>query len=168
MSQMDWSQLQKLADAEKFEPLPEETYHFVVEGAEMKPAQTGTGMNIKLKAKVISGPEAGRKTFGQIFVPYPNADVKPGTYGMMQAKLNGLGVTLAALAAAGAEPAQVGLMFVGKEFMGAVKHRQWQGRTIDGIENYAPVGGVPQLGTTKTLGGGTEQPAHQAPPKATF
>jgi len=145
MPDMDWAQLQQLAENEKFEPLPDgQTFVFVVEKGEMKATNSGNGQNISLKCKVAEGPESGRTSFANVFIPSPNSDVKPGAFGMMAAKLNAIGVPLQVLAQHGANPQQVGLLFVGKMFLGTISHREWpkgSGQFRDGIDTIAPLPG---------------------------
>lgn len=150
MPDMDWAQLQQLADNEKFEPLPAgQTFVFICEKAEMKGTASGNGMNISCKCKIVEGPESGRVSFANVFIPSPNSDVKPGAYGMMSNKLNAIGVPLALLAQHNAAPAQAALLFVGKTFLGTISHREWpkgSGQFRDGIDTIAPLpgsGGAP-------------------------
>lgn len=147
MAEFDWAELQRLAEDEKFEPLPEAVYVFVVEKAAAKPSAKNTGINFQLQCKVMEGPEAGRSTFANIFVAKPGADVKAGAYSMMAAKLNAIGVPLSTLAAHGATPQQAATLFVGRTFLGGVAHREWNGATRDGIDTIAPLpgGGMPGM-----------------------
>ena len=143
MGQIDWSQLQALAESEKFELLPEGNYLFRVESGEMKGTAKGNGMMLNLKCKVMEGPLAGRAAFGGIYIPTPGGDHKAGVFGMMNAKLNAIGLTLTELVQHNPTTEQVSTLVAGKTFIGGIKHREWNGQTRDGIDTFSPVGGSP-------------------------
>lgn len=153
MGQIDWSQLQALAESEKFELIPEDRYLFMVESGEMKATAKGNGMMLNLKCKIMEGPYAGRVQFGGIYIPTPGGEHKAGVFGMMNAKLNAIGLTLTELVRHNPTTEQVSTLVAGKTFIGGVKHREWNGQTRDGIDSFVAVGGaaatLPSAATTQ-------------------
>jgi hypothetical protein len=166
MGQIDWSQLQALAESEKFELIPEGKYVFIVESGEIKETAKKNGVMLNLKCKIVEGPLAGRVQFGGIYIPTPGGDHKPGVFSMMNGKLNAIGLTLAELVQHNPTDAQVSALVKGKTFIGEVKHRSWNGTMRDGIDGYASINGAPATLPAAAAPGATTLPAAPTSPFA--
>lgn len=142
MTTMNWGDLAQAAEADKIEPIPESKYLFEIVDAKASTSAKGTGVNVRIRAKVVDGEYAGRSSFGNLFIPFPGADVKPGTFNMASNKLNAVGVPLATLKEHGRSVEESMVLFKGKRFIGEIEHREWQGDIRDGIEGFQSLDSV--------------------------
>ena len=106
-------------------------------------AAKGGGVNITLKCKIVDGEQAGRTSLMNLYIPLPGHDAKPGTYNMMNVKLNSLGVPLAVLQQHNQPLEQSVLLFIGKHFIGDVELSDYKGEMRSNIETTYPIGQPP-------------------------
>lgn len=140
MASASWQDLIKNA-AEGPKPVPDGPYDVVVETASGdKPASTGKPM-IKLKLKIVAGPQQGQPIYDQIVLTEDN----PNALGFFFENLAALGVDQSRLASF-PPPDQGGMAYIAQAIVGAyatvdVGHRMWNGQTRNQINKYRPYQG---------------------------
>ncbi len=101
--------------ADAFNPLPEGTYDFIITETEGKVSSTGNPM-VRVKAKVASGPEAG-KAIKDFYVLRMASQAKKFVLHM-----KAMGITIETLTAHKPTMQQLAKVMEGKPFRGKVKH----------------------------------------------
>lgn len=128
------------ADAQELEPLPSDTYDFIIKSAEEKVAGSGNQMYV-VKAEVESGPHAKRVLFNN-FVLVPD---NPKALGMFFRNMGALGLNKTFFETNPSHQ-QVADALVGRRFRGKVKTgRIYNEKVQSDFEQISPAlgGGAP-------------------------
>lgn len=154
MSTVNWSQL--VQDAGDVNPVPIGKYDAICISAELKQSQSSSNEYWATKWRIQSGEHAGRTLFNNFVLVEDNPDALRAFF----INMRNIGITTDHLAQLGGDKNALTPLFVGRQAILTVNHREYQGTMRD---NVARLDAHPSGPMRNVQAGGAPSPVGVAP-----
>lgn len=163
MSTVNWSQLVK--DAGDINPVPIGKYDAICVSSELKQSQSSANQYWATKWKIQSGDQAGRVLYNNFVLTEDN----PNALKAFFINMRNIGITTAHLEQLGGDKNALTPLFVGRQAILTVTHREYQGSMRDNVDRIdahpqgpmgnVQAGGIPQVAAAAPAPAVAPQPA---------